>query len=587
MTESVVRIRVDEARFGHEIDWKDGTTSVSRELRPDARVGGGTLLDRAAAAQVLPEDELRSLGQHLWAALAAPDELGSDGLCVRTDDPEILALPWHLACRGGTWLMLEGLPVRVEVIGAPSATHLGKDLRVLVGLEGDGHEALAWASDLEQLSGGQPTIDFVSEPAAILAGLVGRDVVCLPVDVERLRGGDASPLELGSGSLAMPALEAALIAHPPRLLLLEARGTVTFDLVRKAARLARSAPCVLVLGDPAREEFVPPGSQSRRLLRRMYEEGVSPAAACQRIATTGLDPTAWPRSFGGALPPRPRKLPAWLQDDSWRLTLDRRKQTALARGLILEILDSAPAASAPRDKRPGLALFWHGARGSGLGRLHHRLRHALRQTTRACQVLDPGWPESGYLTDDFAGLYAGLFDLDVLELEEPEELERALAHRYDSLPSGADQILYVDHGVLPVEWSRRPDGVGILRDYLEWWAEVFVPGVPARLTPVLAIAVETGEVEADLWDARLREAIQALRRDLRPVRAEVLPTLPDVTVEDVEDFIFNYGLDIPEKYQPRVAAELVETTRGHYEMTVHEIEQLPWNWRYWAHKARR
>lgn len=580
MTEAVVQILADQARFGHQVRWDRGASHETRDLRPDAPVGQGTLVDHVGGLHVQREDLTRALGQHLWQVLRPPDGVGPGGLCILSDDPEILALPWHLLSRAGTWLALEGIPVRVEAIGAPSATHLARDLRVLVGLSGDGDEALAWDNDLSQLTGGQPTVDFVPKPADILEELGGQDIVCLPVDVERTRGGDGGPLELDSGPLKLAELEAELAEHPPRLLLLEAVGLVTYDLVRKAARLAHHAPCVTLLGDPAREDFAAPGSQSRRLIRRMYEEGASPAVACQRIATTGLAVAAWPRSFGGALPPRPRTLPRWLHDDSWRLTLDRRKQTAMARGFIQDALENRGLGSA-------LALFWHGPRGSGLGRLHHRLRHVLRKSTRACQVLEPGWPLSGFMAEDFAGLYEAELGLDSLELEDPDELERALAHRYDALPSGTDQILYVDHGVLPQEWSLRPDALAILGEYLEWWATSFVLGVPERLAPVLAIAVETGEVEADMWDARLREKVDGLRGPILPVRAEVLPVLPDVTELDVQEFIHMYGLDIPRKYRQQVAAELVETTRGHYEETVREIELLPWRWRYWVRKARR
>lgn len=579
MTEAKVQVLADEARFGHRVRWERGPSSETRDLRPDASLEGGALVDSVANLHRLPEDALAALGRHLWQALSPPEDEAADGLCLVSDDPEVLALPWHLLARAGNWLALEGVAVRVEALGAPSATHLARDLRVLVALSSDPDEALAWDNDLSQLTGGQPAVEFVPEPSAILEALGGRDVVCLPVHPDAAGGGDDGPLELDSGPVELPALEAALADHAPRLLLLEAVGHITFDLVRKAARLARFAPCVTLLGDPTRQDFVPPGSQSRRLLRRMYEEGLSPAAACQRIATTGAAPAAWPRSFGGALPPRPRKLPGWLQDDSWRLTLDRRQQTAMARGFIQAMVET-------RGMDSGLALFWHGARGSGLGRLHHRLRHVLRKNTHACQVLEPGWPLSGFMAEDFAGLYEAELGLDSLELADPDELARALAHRYDALPSGGGQILYVDHGVLPVEWSVRTDALTILGDYLEWWACTFVPGVPERLAPVLAIAVEAGEVEADLWDARLREKVEALRGTILPVRAEVLPVLPDVTEIDVLEFIHMYGLDIPRKYRQRVAAELVETTRGRYEETVREIELLPWRWRDWVRKGR-
>jgi len=579
VTESVVQIRADEARYGHQVRWERGTPRETRALRPDAPIEGGALVDRVGGLHRLGDDEVRTLGEHLWGALEAPEEVGADGLCVLSDDPDILALPWHLLSRGGNQMALEGVPVRVQAIGAPSASHLARDLRVLVGLSGDGDEALAWLNDLSQLTGGTPTVDFVSDPEGILAGLGGRDVVCLPVNDQRTRGGDEGPLELDSGRLGLEELEAALRERPPRLLLVEATRHVTYDLVRKAARLARLVPCVVLLGDPEREEFVPPGSQCRRLLRQMYEEGISPAAACQRIATTGLACAAWPRSFGGALPPRPRALPSWLQDDSWRLTLDRRRQTALARGFIQDMQETRPMGSA-------LALFWHGPRGSGLGRLHHRLRHVLRGNT-ACQVLEPGWPLAGFLPDDFAGLYEAELGLDPLELESHDELERALAHRYDALPSGGGQILYVDHGVLPEEFSQREDALAILADYVTWWATRFVPGVPRRLAPVLAVAVEIPDVAAELWDAKLRERVGELRPTILPVRAEVLPVLPDVTTLDVLEFIHLYELDIPREFRERVASELVETTGGAYEETVREIELLPWRWRDWARRARR
>ena len=61
---------------------------------------------------------------------------------------------------------------------------------------------------------------------------------------------------------------------------------------------------------------------------------------------------------------------------------------------------------------------------------------------------------------------------------------------------------------------------------------------------------------------------------------------PEITREpDIIDFIYDHELDVPLERREAVAHGIVSQTKGRYEETLHEIEQLPWNWQFWYRRG--
>ncbi len=231
-------------------------------------------------------------------------------------------------------------------------------------------------------------------------------------------------------------------------------------------------------------------------------------------------------------------------------------------------------------------LLWYGLPGSGLERLHHRLRWELQKEGRGWYILEPGWPVARLYDDkDFSGGYEKALRVPADLVAEKNSWEQKLEDQFPSLSSGASQILYVDHGILPASFSNDEGFAPIIRDYIQWWVKTFVAAVPQRLTPVLAIALERpGDPE---WITTLRNTLTDTdtQAKLFTFHIVILDVLPDIAVQDVIEFIFDHQLDVPVDRQRAVAEAIIAETNGRYEETLHHIEQLPWMWQYWWRKG--
>ena len=568
MTNHEVRIR--EIERGHEISIDRQRFSEVRSLRPLAQVGDGRLADLLESAD---PSCARQIGRHLWGALELPDPLTEgDRLAIRSDDPHVLALPWPDLDDGAGVLVDRGVQIEVSHLRASSPPHLDARPEVVLAVPEDHEDRELWEDALADTGA---KIICSKNVEQLPSDLAGADIAVLVLHE------CPSPhrLTLEIGELESEALFAQLREYPPRILLFSTSGAPSFRFLERAARISEITPSVLVVPEgPSDSEGPPQPLRAIQLVRSLLVRGHAPFCACL-APELEWEPGLRPRCFGGTRATRSENPPEWLRDDSWRVRLDRRQQAFLAAGVM----------TAPRRRGGGAAILWHGAMDSGLERFHGRLRWELRERGQQVVVCSPRWPISLEFDREreFAGMYEQVLGAQPQDLEPGGEasLRHLLEQRYPPLPSGAHQVLFIDHQVLPVSFTRDPIAPEVLGEYLGWFRRVMAASLPARLIPILGLALVDPGVPN--WGEGLRQTLAQAKPRYRPLHAEVLPQLPDVCDDDVLDFLEEHQLDVPEDKWNGVVEALLRRTQGRYDPTLRELEQLPFTWQTWWSRYQR
>ena len=532
------------------------------------------------------DSTLARLGAHLWGALPRPPRpVEEGGVLIRTSDPALATLPWHLLARGGVHLV-PGVSVRVELLdGVAPPWSLAPSILVLD--PGDGAIAEAWRLMLAghpEHGSARATVIEVIEPDALLAALDGPDVLHLVVDGETLRTAPAAPTLplVGGRGIRWQGLFDAITRNPPRLVILEVAGPAGRLLAGRAAALAAKCPAVSVLPVVPGE---PPGEAGVHLGRMVWHDNL-PLDLAHRVLiereTRG--PACWPWTFGQARPPRitaEEPHQEWYLSDRWRVRLDRRKQTHVAMGEIRE-LGPRTATALRREDRPALVLIWHGPRTSDLPRYRVRLEQEIRRLKIPIEPVPLAWPKR-HTADELAAVWATK-----LGLPDPALVPGALA----GLCSPGTSEFGVVFASFPVGGAKTPAhllGARELVDCLKAWRDL-TRGFADRVLPVLGIAIEHGGLATELVRA-LPAAIKDRRGELRPLTVILLDELPDVVAEDVADLILEERavLRIDPEAVDAVADEVIWRSKGVYEQAIRLVETLPWHWEtlYAAAKARR
>ena len=564
----------------HEVFVDHGAPTRSKDFLPQTRVEGTPLSEILDAPATDPRHAL--LGLHLWQALGL--SLGAlsenDCLVIRSNDPSVLCLPWHQLHDGQGVLVKRGVVVEVGHRNAPRSPYLNAHLRIVLAVPDAHEDHELWRDALSTKSGKAdtdiPGFDLlcVGTPSDLCDHLGGADIAVIPaLDADsQWTDRHAFPLEIGTVSCS--SLAKCAQQYPPRILLIGTPGPPPFWLLQRAAELSEHVPCVIVVPEPGGKpgEAPPPPQQALKLVRALYQRRYSPARACN-APELGWEPGFCPRCFGGDKPPRPETPSTWLRDSNWPLKLDRRTQARLAVGTITE--------------GSATALLWYGPPNSGLERLHGRLRLELRSRRQDVSLLKLRWPYGieYYEPADFAGMYEHHLKAQRREFEpgSRDTLRHRIERCYPALASGARQVLYIDHQVLPAAFARQRDAANVLCDYLAWFREVIAEAMPERLAPVLGLALmlDMPEDERASWGATLERELGRAKARYRPLQVQRLPELPDVTEEDVLDFLVEYPLDVPEDKREGVVRALLRVTEGRYDPTLREIEQLPFTWHWW------
>lgn len=564
------------------LSWDQGPARPIHELRSVGVValpsGPRTLAAAVAELHALPPADLRALGAWLYAALGPPTLLeGGSALKLAVEPLFQRSLPWHLLHDGVNWLTHRGVQIQVQARAQQPLAYLGLNLRVRAvdlrsvdsGLRAAWEDALLpYSPDAQRL-----LVDEIGQAAELTGRQPPLDLLHVLVEPGQPEQPGLDLSLLGGSVWGELDLRWALEVQPPRILILEAPGPPGHGLRRRAAALAELVPCV-VLACPARDGVAL--STGVRLVETMFAEALPPVAAARAIeAAEAREPARAISCYGGTATPRPPKEDRWARwylDDGWRVSLDRKDQTALALGEIRAAARDR-ARSSKEDPGHGVVLSWHGPAHSGLNRFLRRLSWELQEEEqRPCEVVQLEWPEH-VNGPDLAEQYRLRFG--ALPTDRP-----ALRGAIDRLIGATEadwSVVLLHHGVLSPQLGRTRYGADVIARAVGWWATTVVPAFPRRVLPVLALPL-LAEPRDDTPDALALRLGEAHGR-LRPVSCRALPLLPDLRADHIVDHIQRYGLIPEDGPWSEVADEIIARTGGNYEETVHLVEQIPWTWR--------
>jgi len=567
----------------HRVTHGSQKPSTVQGLHPMAEVASGTrreplvvLLERGA-----PED-LREVGAHLWNQLGRPASVTNE-LVIVSEDDTVLSLPWNALWEDGQRLIDREVVVRCRHPAAGRERHLGKVPEVLVALpsvdsRAASSESLEW-NRLQESSILGPARLHHAETAQELLQLLGHrvDLAYFPVSATSQH---AEALALDGYTVPAQALEEALRHSAPQILVFGGPGAQALRFSGWLSRLAALVPCVVVVPDSTEEgDQGPgagarwdqgPGAGARCFVSRLFQEGHSPARTCHLMARERA-PSHTPLCIGGEKTPQRKLEPTSkpVLTDGWEVELDRATQV----GLVHQALSSMQKAGGGC-----LLVVWHGPTTAGIQRLHARFRKALNSDWFALRDLELEWFRvSKPQEEDFVGLYTATLGVGALE---PGELSTALQRQLPQHShTSTTPVLYLHHGVLSASlYPQQLDEV-VIRNYLHWWSQTFVPACPRNAILVLSLAITTpSPPEAD-WPQRLQDMLEEARGVLGDWFLP-LEALGNVRLGDVTEFLQKHmgrTLSQPEDRRA-VAQEIMARTGGVYERVIRELEHVDYNW---------
>lgn len=255
----------------------------------------------------------------------------------------------------------------------------------------------------------------------------------------------------------------------------------------------------------------------------------------------------------------PRRVDPLEHDPHWHLKLDRVVQFATVAFQTRQML---------RERRPrALAYTWYGQSGQGIEVFHRRLRIELQQDlahdTQFLEVL-PEWPMD-YLDParSFADMLCEAFDVRALR-----DIPRSIRTLTRGV-TGRQALVYVRHQ--PV-YSKHVMNPHLLKTYLEWWDQTFVPLLGEHHYALLTVSFEVDN------PARFRRAMleQAKLYDLSLERTifRLLDEMERLGLKDLFDFLQTHHIRLPAARKDRILQEILEKTNGHYEQTISALRRL-------------
>nr|MCP4660530.1 hypothetical protein [bacterium] len=144
--------------------------------------------------------------------------------------------------------------------------------------------------------------------------------------------------------------------------------------------------------------------------------------------------------------------------------------------------------------------------------------------------------------------------------------------------AGRDIVVYVRH-----EPIRRGEVVQPkhLKSYLEWWDDVFAPLL--REAPAFGLLGISFVVDNPPRFLQILEKNKIEELALRQVVFHPLDEMERVAKKDLRDFLLTHNVALPRGLKDRILDDILEKTKGHYEMTLDALRDLVH--RAWDEKA--
>ncbi|MBT7890154.1 MAG: hypothetical protein HN580_14125, partial [Deltaproteobacteria bacterium] len=249
-----------------------------------------------------------------------------------------------------------------------------------------------------------------------------------------------------------------------------------------------------------------------------------------------------------------------IHDPFWHLKIDRVTQFSTVATQTMQMV---------REGRPRSHVFvWYGTEGQGVEKFHQRLNVELREYllnfNAHIHEVRPEWP---------------------LELDKPEIafrdclIEAFEVNNLDDIPgairnmtsgsSGRQTLVYVRH--LPVTSSRLINPK-VLKMYLNWWDEKFIPLLEKNQFALLGISFIVKNPPKFRNLILEKERLEDLH--LKNCVFRLLDEMEKLAYRDIVDFFKTHNIHLPIKNREKIIDRILEKTKGHYEKTVKQLQIL-------------
>lgn len=247
---------------------------------------------------------------------------------------------------------------------------------------------------------------------------------------------------------------------------------------------------------------------------------------------------------------------------NWDNLLDRTKQTAEVVFRVGSMLQA--------QKRPCLAILWHGQEGQGIEQFYHRVEIELQNRFHdvALYQVTPAWPQ------DLHNFHRSISDMlaEAFEVSGFEEISYKI--RFEMLRKGAHRsVVFLRHPVLNSEVQMSDPNQ--LRNYLEWLDK----NLASQMDPSTCLLVGCGFEQNNhsflsQGTPFKREAFEALEDvEFTSLTFHILEELGKVERRDLLDFMRVQTYQLPVELRDKLITRIIERTGGQYQRVVEELKE--------------
>lgn len=263
---------------------------------------------------------------------------------------------------------------------------------------------------------------------------------------------------------------------------------------------------------------------------------------------------------------RPRPRSKLEREPHWNLKVNRSNQ--------FNTVNSDTMLMMRRQRPRALAYVWYGEEAQGVSIFNQRLEVELRELSSRFRIINLDWPMHVENPDrDFEYMFtAALGDRNI---DSVDDIPQCIADEFYGEGSGPT-LLYISNA-----YPLRPSAVQppILKKFLEWWANKFVPALSNTQTfAVLGLSFLLRNVEQD---RSLLEESKTLDGFFGRVKFQVLEEFDNLAVKDLKECLELHEIELPPDREKITLKDILSRSLGRYEPTVEllrDVEQVAWTY---------
>ena len=356
------------------------------------------------------------------------------------------------------------------------------------------------------------------------------------------------------------------LSERPMLMLINCNDGDTKIFPKAAIEIHRHIPCVIsskIKSSPDIAELY-----GIKILQLLIIKGYSPHNAILSLRGENIDNM---EDRGYSVPYLHCRYNLWKsnppvsktrleRDPHWRLKLDRRSQFHEVFGQTFNMCFER--------KPPSIAYLWYGSPEKRVDLFHNRLLVEFQEKLEKIVVYTvyPDWPLVFTKPNTtFENMIKQAFKENTFE-DITLRIQKKSRQR-----SGLRTLVYVCHKPVtsPEEFHPR-----YLKQYLTWWNDCFIPLLPKKAHALLGISYEIQDPKSfSKWINE--EGISQLRFSKTIFR--VLDEFTNVKPKDIDDFMHDHQIYIPDDLKDVAINDIIEKTDGSYDLVLKELMALESN----------